>query len=230
MNEGKKTARLVGALFLVAMVTSLGGGVWLDSILTAPDYLSSVSANETQVVLGVLLELINCAAVVGIAVVLFPVLKRLSGTMALGYAGFRLVEAVVLAVAAVGPLSLVALSQEYVKVGSSDASSFLAMGTVLMAERGHLVSLLTPVFFSVAALLLYILLYRSKLVPRFISIWGMAGVALMFAWNLLEAFGISLGDAGLVFGLPIILNEIFLGIWLIFKGFNPSAMAAGSAE
>ena len=67
----------------------------------------------------------------------------------------RLVEAVVLAVAATGPLSLVALSQEYVKVGPSDASSFQTLGSVLMAGRGHLTGLLTPIFFSLAALLLY---------------------------------------------------------------------------
>ena len=68
MNSNKKTARIVGALFIIAMVTSLLGGIWLESILNAPDYLSSVSANETQVIIGVLLLLIDSAAVVGIAV------------------------------------------------------------------------------------------------------------------------------------------------------------------
>lgn len=225
-----RTARIAGALFLIAMVTSLGGGLWLDSILAAPDYLGSVSANETQVLLGALLELINCAAVVGIAVVLYPLLKRVHEATALGYVGFRVVEAVVLAVAAVAPLSLVALSEDYVQAGPSAGAALQSLGTVILDGRGHLTGLLTPVFFGVAALLLYCLLFRSKLVPAFISVWGILSVVLMLGWNLLEAFGISLGDAGLVFALPMILNEIFLGFWLIVKGFNASAVLPGSAE
>ena len=88
--------------------------------------------------------------------------------------------------------------------------------------------LIVPVFFSLGAVLFYYLLYRSRLVPRFISVWGFIAVALVLAWNLLETFGISI-SAGMVFGLPIILNEIILGIWLIVKGFTTSAIASESA-
>ncbi|MFN2183059.1 MAG: DUF4386 family protein, partial [Anaerolineae bacterium] len=72
MSAYNRTARIAGALFLVAMVTSLMGGVWLESIVAAEDYLATASANETQVLLGVLLEVVNCVAVIGIASVLFP--------------------------------------------------------------------------------------------------------------------------------------------------------------
>ena len=93
MNTYKKTARIVGALFLTAMVTSLLGGIWLESILNAADYLINVSANETQVILAVLLELINGIAIVGIAVMMFPILKKHNEALALGYVGFRIIEA-----------------------------------------------------------------------------------------------------------------------------------------
>lgn len=228
MNRNKRTARIVGALFLTAMVTSLLGGVWLESILSAPDYLIAVSANETQVIVGVLLELTNCAAVVGIAVMLFPILKKYGEALALGYVGIRVVEAAILLGAVISPLLLITLSQEYVTAGASDASYFQTLGTLVIAARAHLAGLLVPVFFSLGALLFYHLLYQSKLVPRFISVWGFIAVALLLTWNLLETFGISI-SAGMVFGLPIILNEIFLGIWLIVKGFNPSAIASESA-
>ena len=88
-----------------------------------------------------------------------------------------------------------------------------------MAARGQLSSLLTPVFFSLGALLLYIFLYRSRLVPRLISIWGLIAVVGLFTWNMVAAFGLSI-SAGMVFVLPMILNEIFLGFWLIVKGFE----------
>ncbi len=222
MNTNIKTARIVGALFLIAMVTSLVGGVWLESFLTAPDYLETVSAKETQVLLGVLLELINCIAVVGIAALLFPLMKRHSEALAAGYLGTRVIEAVVLSVAAVSPLLIVTLSQEYLAAGAADVAYFQTAGTLVLAARGHLASLLTPIFFSLAALLLYSFLYQSRLVPRFIPVWGFIAVVSLLTWNMLEAFGISI-SAGMVFALPMILNEIFLGIWLLAKGFNSSA-------
>jgi hypothetical protein len=226
MNTNKRTARIVGALFLIAMVTSLVGGIWLESITAAPDYLVEVAAQKTQVLLGVLLELVNCVAVVGIAAALFPLMKKHSEALAAGYLGTRVVEVVILAVAAVSPLLIVTLSQEYGAAGATDAAYFQTAGALVMAARGHLASLLTPIFFSLAALLLYYFLYRSRLVPRFISIWGFIGVVSLFTWNMLEAFGLSI-SAGMVFALPMILNEIFLGIWLLAKGFSSTALAAG---
>lgn len=97
-----------------------------------------------------------------------------------------------------------------------------------MAVRGNLTGLLAAVFFSLGALMLYYSMYQSILVPRFISVWGLIAVVLVLTWNLLETFGISL-SAGIVIGLPIILNEILLGIWLIIKGFNPSAITSQPA-
>ena len=225
MNESKTTARIVGALFLIAMVTSLVGGIWLESITGAPDYLVEVSAQKTQVLVGVLLELVNCLAVVGIASALFPLMKVHSEALAAGYLGTRVIEAVILSVAAVSPLLIVTLSQEYGAAGAANAATFQTAGALVMAARGHLASLLTPIFFSLAALLLYYFLYRSRLVPRFISIWGFIAVVSLFTWNMLEAFGISI-SAGMVFALPMILNEIFLGIWLLAKGFSSTALAA----
>jgi hypothetical protein len=226
MNTDQKSARIVGVFFLVAMIASLAGGIWLESTLTGPDYLETVAASETQVLLGVLLELINCLAVIGIAAVLFPLMRSHNEALAAGYLGTRVVEVVVLADAAVSPLLIVTLSQEYVAVGAADAAYFQAAGTLIMSARGLLASVLTPIFFSLAALLLYSFLYQTRLVPRFIPVWGFIAVVSLLTWNMLEAFGISI-SAGMVFALPMILNEIFLGIWLLAKGFSASALVEG---
>ena len=219
MSTSKTTARFVGALFLIAMVTSLFGGIWLESMMAAPDYLDELSSQSTPVLIGVLLELVNCIAVIGIAAALFPLIKEHSGALAAGYLGTRVVEATVLSIAAIGPLLMVSLSQQYLAAGASDAGFFQNAGALVMAARGQLSSLLTPVFFSLGALLLYIFLYRSRLVPRLISIWGLIAVVGLFTWNMVAAFGLSI-SAGMVFVLPMILNEIFLGFWLIVKGFE----------
>jgi hypothetical protein len=227
MNSNRKTAIIVGALFLTAMVTSLLGAAFIESILNAPDYLINVSANKTQLIIGALLELINGIAVVGIAVMMFPIFKKHNEALALGYVGFRIIEAVIVIGAVISPLSLITLSQEYLTAGASDASYFQTLGTSFIAARAHLWGQMLGIFFSLGALLFYYLLYQSKLVPRFISVWGLIAVALVLTWNLLEIFGISI-SAGIIPFLPIILNEIFLGIWLIAKGFNSSAIASGS--
>ena len=229
MNSEIKTARIVGALFLLAMVTSLLGGTLLESIITAPDYLGTVSENETQVVLFVLLELIGGIAVVGIAVMFFPIFKGHDEALALGYVALRIIEAVVIIVAAVISLSLIALSQEYVAAAAPDASGFQALGASLLAARTIWAGQMLGIFFCVAALLLYYLLYKSKLVPRWLSGWGFIAVALVLLWNLLELLGISI-SFGMALALPMILNEIVLAIWLIIKGFNPSAIASLSAK
>jgi hypothetical protein len=153
--------------------------------------------------------------------------KKYSEALALGYVALRIIEAVVIIAAVVSALSLIALSQEYVKAGAPDASYFQTLGTSFLAIRAHWVSTMLGIFFSLGALLFYYLLYQSKLVPRFISVWGLIGVALILTWNLLDLFGIS---AGMILALPIILNEIFLAIWLIVKGFDSSAIASGSAK
>jgi hypothetical protein len=231
MNSSKTTARIVGVLFLTAMVASLLGGGLVESIITAPDYLIAVSENETQVIIGVLLELINGIAVVGIGVLMFPILKQHNENIALGYLGFRIIESVFCCVIVISPLSLITLSQEYLKAGAVDAAYFQTVGSLSIAERAGVSSLLIPIFFSLGALLFYYLLYQSKLLPRFISVWGFIGAVLILTLNLLLI--LNLLEEGmstvLIFALPIILNEIFLGIWLIVKGFSPSAIASDSA-
>ena len=226
MNANNTTARIVGALFLIAMVTSLMGGIWLESMTAESGYLAEIASQKGQVLLGVLLELANCLAVVGIAAALFPLMKRHSLALAAGYLGTRVIEAVVLSLAAICPLLLVTLSQEFLAAGAADANYFQTAGALVVAARGHLASLLTPIFFSLAALLLYVFLYQSRLVPRFISVWGFIAVVSLFTWNMVEAFGLSI-SAGMVFALPMILNEIFLGLWLLAKGFSSPASATG---
>jgi hypothetical protein len=204
------------------MVTSLVGGVLIEGVLEAPDYLSDAYANRTLLAFGAVLELVNAAAVVGIAVMMFSIFARYSEVLARAYVAYRVVEAAVIAVAVISPLALIAVSQEFAGAGSSDASGLEALGVALVALRGHTAGLLIPVFFGLGAVIFYWLLYRSRIVPRFISVWGLISVALILAFNLAETFGITI-DIALVLALPMILNEIFLGIWLIVRGFDRGA-------
>jgi len=219
----------VGALFLIAMVASLVGAGMIETVLGAEDYFAEILASESQLRIGVLLEVINGVAVVGIAVMMFPILKKIDEALALGYVALRVVEGIIVFAAVLSPLTLLVLSQEYVTSAAANSSSLQAAAASLVALRGHLIGEMLGIFFSLGASLFYYLLYRSRLLPRLLTVWGLIAVVLVFAWNFLELIGYSI-DAGIVFGLPIILNEIVLGIWLIAKGFNPSVISSQSAN
>ena len=214
----------MGILFLIAMVASLSGGGSLESILDVPDYLISVSANKTQVTIGVSLELVNGIAVIGIAIMLFPILKQHDEGLALGYVGFRIIESILCIVTAIIPLLLITLSKEYSE--APDGPYIQSLGTILRTLRSDLAEIFIPLFFSLGALLFYSLLYKSKLIPRFISAWGFIGAIFIFTLIFLEV-GVIIN---LILVLPIILNEIFLGIWLISKGFRPSPITTESPK
>ena len=230
MNTSRKTAVIVGALFLVGYLGVFGGGALTGPLLDAPDYLTQIYPNKTQVITGLLIELVNAASVVGIAVALFPIFKQRSESLALGYAGFRVIEAAISVAISIIPLSLINLSQEYIQAGTPAPSYFLTLGDLVLAGRYWAGEFLT-VFFILGALIFYYLLYQTKLVPRFISVWGFIATASLAAGNLIGAPGPAedFNPIQLLF-LPIFLSELLVAIWLIVKGFNPSAIAAGSAR
>jgi hypothetical protein len=217
MNTNRKTARIVGALFLTSNVVFIVGAfVFVEPILGAPNYISLASAKRTQVILGVLLELINGIAYIGIAVLMFPILRQRFRSMALGYVGFRIIEFVMQTLADISPLSVLSLSEEFVRAGALEASSFQTAGTLLLAER-YWAFQMVSITLGLGALMFYSMLYQMKLIPRFISIWGLIGAAVVLANALLEWFGFTPGNLGVL----MLLNELFLGVWLIVKGFNP---------
>ncbi|GAH30840.1 unnamed protein product [marine sediment metagenome] len=171
------------------------------------------------------------AAVVGIAVMMFPILKQHNKNIALGYVGSRIIECKIIVVSEIILLSLLTLSQEYVKAGAPDASYFQTLGTLLLAvgDWTHLLGI--NIVFGLGALILNYLLYKSKLVPRWISAWGFIGATLLLAAGLLGMFGLSSWSTISIFlALPIASQEMFLAVWLIVKGFNSSAIASESAK
>lgn len=226
MKKYRKTATLVGLAYLFSNVTFiLGAIVMLESVLGSPDYLSLIPASRAQVVLGVLLSFANGLAYVGIAALLFPILRLRFESLALAYVGFRVVEFITQILADVSPLALLTLVGDTNQTGTVQG-----LGALLLAQRFWAFQMLTLIF-SLSALLLYGMLLRSRLIPGFISIWGLIAAALVLLNTVLGWFSPDLGESlGMVTGLPMLLNEIFLGIWLLVRGFNPPATATEPAR
>jgi hypothetical protein len=225
MNASRKIAMLVGALFLFSNVTFLlGAAVFIEPTLGAPDYLALASANRTLIVVGALLEIVNGIAYIGIAVLVFPILRQRFESMALWYVAFRTIEFVMQALGDISALSLVKLSEESVMAGAPASSSFQAVGTLLLAGRYWALQMVSFAL-VLGALMFYFMLYQSRLIPRFISVWGLVGALAVLSTSLLGTFGISLGSLESL-GVLMLLNELFLGVWLIVKGFNSPAIAS----
>jgi len=224
MDSNRKTAIIVGVLFITATVSSLLSGVFSTSI-TSPDYLTAVSANENQVLIGVLFQLTLTASVVAIPIMMFPILKKHDESLALGYVGVRIFEGFFDAVIAISLLLLVTLSREFVNAVAPVTSYFQTSGALLLALY-EWSSVPENFPYGLGALILNYLLYKTKLIPRWLSVWGLIGAILMLATGLIRMF-----DPSLIYGaLPILVNEMVLAVWLIVKGFNSSAIASPSEK
>jgi len=231
MNYFRKNAIIAGVLFIVATVTNMLGNLSIKPILDAPDYLIQISANENLMIIASLLVLISAFASASIAIWLYPILKKHHKALALGSVGFRLMEGMLIIIGVVALLSLLTLSQEYVRAGASNASLYQVSGTLLQTVKTW-AGQLSVLAFITGAMMYYYVFYQSKLVPRWLSGWGFLGAALSLASAVLAIFGllIPLSTVFILFNLVILVQEMVLAVWLIVKGFNPSAIASGSAK
>lgn len=231
MDANKWTARIVGALFITATAASVLSVLLINPILDDPDYLVNLAADEDRVIIGTLADLIAAVAVVGIAVMLFPVLKQHNEGIALGYVGVRTTEAAITIGGGISSLLLLKLSQEYVESGAPEASDYQPLGAVLLGARDWTDALGPMIVFCLSALILYGLLYQSELVPRFLSVWGLIGATMLLVAGLLVMYGESLTSMiSVLLALPIAVNEMVLAAWLIVRGFSSSAIASESTE
>lgn len=219
----RTAARAAGALFLVASLAGLIGLSLQESVVGDDDYLSAAAAHPDRLATGVLLQLVMGVAVVSIAVVLYPVLRRRTERLAVGYVVARALEAVVYVVSATGLLALITLGEEH--ASADDSTAVAAVGRLIMAERdaaGHAV--LDAAVFSVGALILNAALLRSRLVPRWLAGWGLAGSGAYLTAGLLVMYGLEpLSAPQVTLEAPLGLQEIALALWLIVKGFHQQA-------
>ena len=230
--SNKKAAKIVGVFFILAAVTAVIGLILYDPILNGPDYLIKGSQHANQVILGAVLELILVVSAIGTSTTMFPFLRKYNETIALWHVCFRFLEAIIITVGVISVLSLLTLSQEFVAGGATNAASFLASGIVLKAVHDWTFLLGPNIMLGINTIMYSYIFYKSKLVPRFISILGMTGATLVFIAGLLEMFGVipQVSVLGGILSLPVAANEMILAGWLIVKGFNESALATMSAK
>ena len=218
MDTGRKLAIAAGVCYLITHVTSVPAAFLYGPILNRAGYILG-SVPDTRVLLGAFLEVICALAIVGTAVALFPVVKRHNEGVALGYVGLRTLEAGIIAVGVVPLLALVTLRPDVTGTAGADT-------TAVLVEFHNWTRLLGPgLVCGVNTVLMAYLMYRSRLVPRFIPVLGLIGGPLVFAYHTAQMFGASeqILSWAAIGVIPIFAWEVTLAFRLIAKGFNPSA-------
>lgn len=224
----RRTAAVVGVLFIIGTVSGVLMVPVLGNTLNAPDHLTTISMNESRMIVSTLLKFIMGVACAGIGLALYPLLRRYNEGLAMGAAGFRIIEGVVQVVGALGYVALLALSQEFVKAGAPPSSYFQTLDVLINTSADWLRDVAVLLTWCIGALMYYAVFYQHKLVPRWLSVWGLIGITLTSISCLLVMFKLipSAGMIQVILSLPIGVQEMVLAVWLIAKGFNPSA--AGS--
>lgn len=223
MNTYRKIATVVGVLFITATLTSSLSLIFSGPVLGTSDFLQNISSHETQMIISALLMLIDAIAVVGIAITLYPILKKGNEILSIGYVGARIMEGVLFILYVIILLTILTLGQEYVKAGAPGDSTYRTLGSMLITTSDWTFSIRYGIVFTLSAMILNYILFESKLVPRWISVWGMIGAILPFVFSIPVFFNISMID---ILNLPIAVQEMVFAVWLIVKGFDSSVMVS----
>ncbi len=211
----RRTALAAGLLYLLTFVASIAALPLLAPVLDDPLFVRTPGP-APGVVAGGLLDLVNAAACVGTAVVLYPVVRRWGEAGALGFVTSRVLEAAIIAVGVIGLLAVVAL-----RLGGAAGGVEPAIAQALVAVRNQTFLLGPGLMSGVNALLLGRLMFRSRLVPRLIPVLGLVGAPLQLASVLATMFGVNdqLSVASAIAVVPIFCWELSLGLWLAIRGF-----------
>jgi hypothetical protein len=229
MESNRKGAVAAGVLFIVATVADVISRVAiLTPVLGLPDPLAAVSANETRVVLGAVLLFVGGAAAAGIAIAMYPAMRGHGEALALGSVGFRLIEGTLYLGIVVCLLILVALGEQAASGGGPVA---FAVPVALVLAAREALGQVSVLAFAVGATMYYWLFYRSRMVPRWLSAWGLVAIASLVASVVLVLAGVAepMSPTQVLLAVPIFGQEMVLAGWLIAKGFRPADAVASKA-
>ncbi|MFI7128794.1 DUF4386 domain-containing protein [Nonomuraea sp. NPDC050153] len=226
INTNRRATTFAGALIIVGMIA---GVLSVVPAVEEPSHLAVISAHEGQVSVGAFSQFIMIPAYVGFALYLYPTLRMENEALSLGFLGFRLIAATFHFIGVILlPLFLV-LGQEFAQAGASDASHLEAVGELLRTARDLVNHVALIISLSLGDLLFFYILYRSRLVPRWLSAWGLigAGLAMSASFSVLFRLTDVVALPYLAINAPLALQSLVLAIWLITKGFDTKTSATG---
>ena len=226
MASSRRIATIMGVLFIIGTVAGIASAVIAGPVLSASDYLTKIAANATPITLGAFCVLTMGLALALVPVVIFPVLSKHNQVLALGYLVFRgALETFTYFITVISWLLLLPLSREFGAAGVSSAAYFQTLGNSIL-RAADIGAEITSIIFSLGAMMLYVVFYQSKLIPRWISGWGIMAAVLTLVASLSALFGINLDILKYVM-LP---QEMVMAVWLIIKGLNTSFIPSDTVQ
>jgi hypothetical protein len=225
----RKTEISVALLWIVTAIGAIGGAILINPIINAPDYLTMVFPKSATITSGMFGWMINDIGIVFIGLLMYPILKKHSESMALGYLSMRMFESLLMIVGVFFALMLIPLSRDFINVGTVDVSTLQTIGSILKQAENWFLNLLQLIFLGIGGLILNVIFYQTKLVPRAISIFGFIGYALLLPAAVIGLYGIldpTPGGPGSILAVPVALWEIIImPVWLFTKGFDTSLIS-----
>ncbi|MFG3437347.1 DUF4386 domain-containing protein [Nonomuraea sp. NPDC047897] len=218
MKANRRATAMAGVLVIVGM---LAGLLSVVPVLEDPHYLDLLPAHEGQIILGAASQFIMIPACVGFALCLHPTLRRESEALSLGFLGFRFVAAAFHFVGVISLPLLLVLGEEFARAGAAGAPHLEAMGELLRTARDLVNHVALILALGLGDLLFFGILHRSRLVPRLLSCWGLAGVVSAMSASFLVLFGLAevVAPLYLTMNAPLALQSLVLAVWLITRGF-----------
>ena len=212
MSKYRTETILAGVLFITATAATMLSQTIIVPMLATSDVAEHVMAHKGLFTLGVVLEIVNALASAGIAVAFFPILWQCARILAPAYGSLRAIEASIGVVAAIGLLLLLTPGGSAIAIAFHDVAFLLLL-----------------MVFSVSTLILYPALFRFRLVPAVLSLWGLVGGLMLLVSGLLILFGqVEMGSTtDTILSLPIWINEMALSLWLIFRGVDLTKVKSG---
>jgi hypothetical protein len=214
-KTGKRIPRLLGAMFLAVIVTSLLMGLLLSLSGSTSEILTKIAHNLLPARLSILFALVTSIGVIIMAGLLYTILKKESKPIALIAFGLWLAEAIALAISTLGTLGLVTLSHQFVDAGSPTGSFYQTLGNFLYNGIDKTGMDLHMIFYCVGGIMWYYLFFKSRYIPRIISGFGVAAAAVALVGNVVSFFGY---EVPIAVSIPLLPFELAIGLWLLVKG------------
>jgi hypothetical protein len=221
MISEKKTPRLLGVFFLIVILTSLSSGLLLQSAVgqgSISDILVSISEHKTIFRFSILIEMFTAFGIIILASLLYIVLHKQNKILALIAFGWWLAEGITLLISKMGTLALIPLSRKFIEEGASESSIFQALGDFLYYGFDRQGYSLHMWFYCLGGILWYYLFFKSKYIPRVISLFGIIAVSLSLGGLGFLLFGFNVP---IFISIPILPFELAIGFWLVIKGIKP---------
>ena len=219
MNSVRRKEIVAGILIIIGMIAGI---LSIVPSVESPDYLTEVAANQNQVLTGAFFQFMLLPIYIGFALLLYPIIRKYNKSLAIGFVGFRLIAGVFQLIGVIILPVFIFLSLEFLKSTTPDVLHFQIFGDVLKLVRdlaNHVGMMLAT---GLGNLILFYIFYKTKLVPQWLSSWGLIANILAILASFLILFSIIevISSYFIVLTIPLVLQEVVLAIWLIVKGFN----------